>query len=77
MHTTKAPNGTMFHHSGDFSGEIIITGYEDGTGNCCKQIPVTMRVDMDDILYLVGEKIRRKRIEELEQADIKDLIGGA
>ena len=66
MHTTKI-NQTLFHHNGDYSGEIIIERFDNN-------IETSITIPTEDIIKFVGEMIRSEMISKLEQIDAKELV---
>jgi hypothetical protein len=63
-HSYQTPNGNRFIHSGDFSGDIrIIT--ENGETS----------VPFEDLMAFVAERIRARKIEQLEAANINQILG--
>ena len=70
-HTIKGNMFTTFHFNGDFSGDVEIVRFE-GTSQEEK-----MRVPMSALEVLFAEKIRRKRIERLEQMTDEQVIADA
>lgn len=64
MHTTKS-NNICFFHNGDYSGEVRIfdeiTEYE-------------VTVEFDALLEFVGDFVRSRRIQELENATATQII---
>ena len=66
MHTTKI-NQTLFHHNGDYSGEIIIQRFDN-------DIETSIMIPTEDIIKFVGEMIRSEMISKLEQIDAKELV---
>jgi hypothetical protein len=66
MYTTKV-NKTIFHHNGDFSGDIHIY-FENNSG-------AEILIPFDDIKGLVAEYIRREKISKLEDAEDNELLG--
>lgn len=78
MHTHKAGD-TIFHHNGDFSGDVKIVLYTEP-----KESPVPaedgrrwweVEVPFEDLRSLVAEYVRGRRIELLEQASDDGLFG--
>lgn len=56
MHVTFGPGDTLFHHNGDFSGNVIIENDDD-----------RIEIPFVDILELVGRYYRDKKFSEIEQ----------
>lgn len=73
MHTYKAKNGTIFHHSSDFSGTVVIVTPEPD-----RKVII---INGEDILELVanrGQKNNPQRIGERRESEqtIKTSAGG-
>jgi hypothetical protein len=64
MHHFKGPNGTVFSYSSDFGGDVHIArdGWE-------------AFVDGKDILALVAEHLRSRRIGAVEVMSVHELLG--
>ena len=73
MHTTVTESGRPFHHNGDFSGDVILNvdadKVEHGRFNGEEYVQVT--IPMEDLVGIVGEYVRRLRIERLEHRPAK------
>ena len=59
-HTSHGPQGTLFIHNGDYSGDISI--YRE------LPEPVSIVVPFEDLRELVLDYLASKRINELENA---------
>jgi len=70
MHTINGNEFTRFHFDGDFDGDVIIVrhGVHDAG---------EMRVSMDALDALFAERIRRKRIQRLENMTDAQVIADA
>lgn len=70
MHTFKGPKGTVFLHNGDFSGEVVVANNPKAAafGNECV-------IPAEDLLALVASVVAARKIERLEQAEPKDILG--
>jgi hypothetical protein len=68
MHTIKGNPYTTFHVNGDFSGDVVIRRF---TGEPNQQ---EMRVPMDALDALFAERIRRKKIAEVEAMSDRSVI---
>jgi hypothetical protein len=76
MHTTKGPGGTVFHHNGDYSGDVVIqfdAPTESGKGSYMQSpdgdlVNWRIEVPFADVRALVLGYLRDKRISELEDA---------
>lgn len=63
MHTTKTPDGTIFHHNGDLSGDvIIIRGKKE------------LAVPSSDILDFVAQYVSGEMIAEIEQMTTEEIL---
>jgi hypothetical protein len=78
MITTELPNGRVFLHNGDFSGDLEINVHpaeleeldtEDGTQLFRLAIP------FEDIKAIVADYVRRVRTVELEQMSDDQVLG--
>lgn len=67
MHTLTANRGTTFNYNSDFSGAVIISRGDK-----------TIEIPAEDLLEFVAYAyILRKRINELEGMEWRELLGGA
>lgn len=64
-HTTRIGN-TEFIHNGDFKGDVEIWA----EGN-----PGPLKVPFEDLMAFVAERIRARKIEQLEVANINSILG--
>jgi hypothetical protein len=71
MHTTEGPQGTVFHHNGDYSGEVKVTvTAEPARGTDVNHVPHwTAEVPFADLEALVLGKYRNYAITMLESAE--------
>lgn len=53
------------HHNGDYSGDVVIT--RDGAAH--------LEVPFEDLLGLVAEYVRSRKLSQLEDADTEELFG--
>lgn len=65
MHTFEGKSVRFFHH-GDFEGEVVITN---------KETNEQMIVEMEDLINLVGEKVRCEKIGEIQSKTGRELLG--
>ena len=70
MHHMKVGNYDI-NFNGDFSGDIIVN-QTNGTGFLGTR--EVARIPFMVMLAVVGEKLRRERIEKLEQLDPMDVV---
>jgi hypothetical protein len=62
-HTTHGPEGTVFHHNGDYSGGVVIKiNAPTGGGGRGIEVPFA------DVRALVFGYLRARKIEQLEQS---------
>lgn len=63
MHATVGPSGTVYHHNGDFSGDVVFNPPSpEGI------LPLeAVSVPFADMLELVGAWYKDKKISALEQ----------
>jgi hypothetical protein len=81
MHTTHGPEGTVFNHNGDYSGDVVIKidAPTDSDKGGYMQSPdgqlVQWRIEVPfaDIRSLVLGYLRDERIARLEDADDDEL----
>lgn len=70
--------GINFLHNGDFSGDVNIgigvelrhlrvEPYDDGT--------LVVRIPFEDIKHLVARYIQNRKIEELENMEVNEILG--
>jgi hypothetical protein len=83
MHTTKGPEGTVFNHNGDYSGDVVIkidaaTGSDKGSYTQSpdgEMVQWRIEVPFADVRALVLGYLRDKRIGELEDVGDDELEG--
>ncbi len=63
MHTSRI-GGTVFHHNGDYSGEVVIT-----TADASK-----LSVAFEDLKGFVAQYLREQAIERIEQKRDDDVL---
>jgi hypothetical protein len=72
MHTTEMKSGVLFHHNGDFSGEIYIVAPnvdDDKNGR--------VKVSFEDLKEFVAEYYRDKLISKIEEAGPDEILAAA
>jgi hypothetical protein len=74
-HTTKGPDGTVFHHNGDYSGDLDIVVRREPKMFATPEGPTAwvVSVPFADIRSLVLSYLRDKRTGELEDAEGDEL----
>jgi hypothetical protein len=65
MITTQIGDYT-FHHHGDFSGDVQVSG---------PGVPSDVKIPFAALAGLVAEAVRSKRIAAAEEADVSELLG--
>jgi hypothetical protein len=79
MHSTDLPSGITVFHDGDFDGDVVfVLSYDAVTdtmgGDASDGFEVT--VPFTDILELVFEYIKTRRIRDLEEITATEFIEG-
>jgi hypothetical protein len=70
MHATIGSSGTVYHHNGDFSGDVYFTPASP-TG----MLPLdTVAIPFEDILDLVGKYYQGEAISKIEQMTGKEYL---
>lgn len=64
MHTYKGES-LIIHHNGDYSGECYIVDKETKT---------QIKVSCEDLLGFVAEYVKSKRISEIENMNMNDIL---
>ena len=70
MHGMKLPSGNYANFNGDFSGDVRIS-YPAKFGDT----PKSFDVPFNDLVALVAEAVRRKKISDLEEQNDAELLG--
>jgi hypothetical protein len=70
MHTTTGPSGRVYHHNGDFSGNVLAESVSVDTGDLegwktCGDVEIPFA----DMRHLVLQRYRSRLILLLEEAD--------
>lgn len=74
MITNTTGAGRAYHHNGDFSGEVVINVTEDELSS----VPGGLHqvgLPMADLIDIVAAYIYRQRLEALEKATVRELLG--
>jgi hypothetical protein len=65
MHTFKATSGTVIHHNGDFSGDVLIH---------TPQFQEAMVLPFSDLKELVAKYVRSEKISKIEKMSTDTLL---
>lgn len=65
MHTTVYGN-TVFHHNGDYSGDLIIKNVDQPQNE--------IRIPVIDVINFVGDIVRSQQISKLEQMNGAEVL---
>jgi hypothetical protein len=74
-HTTRAALGTVFHHDGDYSGDVTVipVSFPERVPTPDGSICFSVDIPFEDMRELVFGYLRARRIEWLEQAGDDEL----
>lgn len=74
-HTTRAALGTVFHHNGDYSGDVTVVpvSFPERVDSADGSIHFSVDIPFADLRELVFAYLRDRRIEQLERASDDEL----
>jgi hypothetical protein len=74
-HTTQGALGTVFHHNGDYSGDVTVipVSFPERRDGPDGAISFSVDIPFEDLRQLVLGYLRDRRIEHLEQISDDEL----